>query len=83
MCGALKDAAWFDNTNAEASQLRDMCNREALRDLTEFLSKHTNGVGELQPPDHRSLLSVLSKVNCIPFPHSDFGFYKSHTSEAI
>ena len=46
-CGALKDAAWFDNSNAEAVALRDMVNRMALEDMAAFLEEHHNGVGKL------------------------------------
>ena len=44
-CGALKDAAWFDNTNEEGVRLRDQCNKLALADLVTFLEENKNAVG--------------------------------------
>eukprot|EP01041_Mallomonas_annulata_P001059 gene1059-2075_t len=44
ICGALKDAQWFDSTNEEASELRNQCNTTAIHDMVEFLSLHANGV---------------------------------------
>ena len=45
ICGAIKDATWFDNTNSEGVAMRDMCNKRVLEDAFEFLEKHHNGVG--------------------------------------
>ena len=45
ICGAINDAAWFDNTNEEGVGMRDMCNKQVLEDVFEFLEKHHNGVG--------------------------------------
>ena len=45
ICGAIKDAAWFDITNEEGVAMRDMCNKRVLEDAFNFLEEHHNGVG--------------------------------------
>jgi 6-phosphofructo-2-kinase len=47
ICGALKDAEWFDPANEEASHLRDDCQTAAINDMIQFLNLHSNGVAIL------------------------------------
>jgi hypothetical protein len=44
MCGTMKDAEWFDPSNAEATVLRNECHQSALKDMVQFLSAHDSGV---------------------------------------
>ncbi len=69
ICGALKDAEWFDPANEEASHLRDDCQTAAINDMIQFLNLHSNGVAILDSTnstlDRRSRLvnMVLSEKN--------------------
>lgn len=47
LCGAMKDADWFDVSNEEANQKRDECHQLAINDMVDFLNLHPNGVAIL------------------------------------
>ncbi len=54
ICGALKDADWFDPVNKEASVLRDQCQTAAVNDMIDFLNLHSNGVAILDSTNSTS-----------------------------
>eukprot|EP01038_Epipyxis_sp_PR26KG_P012621 gene12621-16924_t len=65
MCGALKDAEWFDPTNAEAVQLRKDCNDKVLEDMIAFLHIHSNGIAILDStnPTHERRMHLVSRMH--------------------
>ncbi len=44
MCGAMKDAEWFDPSNAEALNMRFECNKAAIDDMLKYLSSQQSAV---------------------------------------
>jgi hypothetical protein len=44
LCGALKDSDWFDPENEEAKRYRLEAAKEAIKDMTLFMSQNSNGV---------------------------------------
>lgn len=42
--GAMKDAEWFDQNNAEAKSVRDQCQAAAIQDMSNFFREFQNGV---------------------------------------
>lgn len=44
MCGAMKEAEFFDPNNKEAVAKRDECNRAAIKDMVHFLETHDSAV---------------------------------------
>lgn len=65
ICGALKDAEWFDPSNVEASNLRDECQMAAVADMTDFLNRHPNGVAILDSTNstHEKRAKLLNMVS--------------------
>jgi hypothetical protein len=47
ICGAIKDADWFDDNNEEAFKWRMICNEQALSDCNDFLENLKCGVAIL------------------------------------
>lgn len=50
--GGMKDADWFDPTNAEACDIRQRCNELAIRDMIDFLNQHQNVVVIMDSTNH-------------------------------
>ena len=65
ICGALKDADWFDSTNTEAAALRSLVNETAINDMMNFLESHINGVVILDStnPTRERRRKLFEKVN--------------------
>lgn len=64
MCGALKDADWFNDNNTEGVAWREKCNQAALSDMTEYLRNISMGVAILDASNgtHAKRLKVLQMV---------------------
>ena len=64
MCGAIKDADWFNDGNLEAVEWRNRCNFQALSDCMEFLQNVSFGVAILDGTHgtHVKRLKVLQSV---------------------
>lgn len=64
MCGGLKDAEWFDQSNEDALILRNQCNQAAIRDMVMFLSECDNGVAILDStnPTHIRRVNLKTAV---------------------
>lgn len=64
ICGAIKDAEWFDSNNVEANKWRSICNEKASDDLREFLLEHSNGIGILDGtnPTHKRRFELIKKL---------------------
>lgn len=71
MCGALKDADWFDISNLEAKKLREEVNKAALKDALVFLQNHENGLVMLDStnPTHTRRLNIVREVIAIILSH--------------
>jgi hypothetical protein len=64
MCGALKDADWFDESNEEGVAWREKCNQTALSDMVEYLRNLSMGVAILDGTNgsHAKRLRILQMV---------------------
>lgn len=64
MCGALKDADWFNENNAEGVAWREKCNQAALSDMSEYLRNLSMGVAILDASNgtHAKRLNILQMV---------------------
>jgi hypothetical protein len=64
MCGALKDADWFNDSNEEGVEWRNKCNQAALSDMSEYLHNVTMGVAILDATNgsHEKRLTILQMV---------------------
>jgi hypothetical protein len=65
MCGALKDADWFNENNAEGVAWREKCNHAALSDMVEYLRNLSMGVAILDATNgtHEKRLRILQMVS--------------------
>jgi predicted kinase len=52
VCGALKDAEWFNPENIEATQLRHECNKMAIDDMVSYLNSSSQGVVIFDATNH-------------------------------
>lgn len=71
MCGALKDAEWFDPNNADALALRNECNKAAICDMASFIASHNNCVAILDStnPTHERRAYLMKMVSIPLFIH--------------
>lgn len=74
ICGALKDAEWFDPANAESAHLRDECQTAAANDMIQFLNLHSNGVAILD-----STNSTVDRRSRLANMVTTFSFHLFHT----
>lgn len=67
LCGALKDADWFDPENEEAQHFREEAQHLALKDMATFLAQHSNGVAIIDAINetHHKRQAVVDEVNYI------------------
>jgi hypothetical protein len=65
ICGGLKDAEWFDPTNAEGLEMRTLCNRTAIRDMVEFMNEHPTAISILDStnPTHIRRVYLQQQVS--------------------
>jgi hypothetical protein len=65
MCGALKDADWFDENNEEGVAWREKCNQAALSDMVEYMRNLSMGVAILDGTNgsHAKRLRILQMVS--------------------
>ena len=70
MCGALKDADWFNENNTEGVAWREKCNQAALSDMSEYLRNISMGVAILDASNgsHSKRLRILQLVG-FPLDH--------------
>jgi len=64
MCGAIKDADWFNDKNSEAMAWRLKCNQAALSDMVEFLENVSFGVAILDGTNgtHEKRLNICQMM---------------------
>jgi broad specificity phosphatase PhoE len=64
MCGALKDAEWFDPSNAEAQEKREACNKQCIVDMIKFFTENSTGVAIVDStnPTHARRMELVTKM---------------------
>lgn len=62
--GAISGAEWFDATNVEAQNKRDLCNAKCVEDMVAFLRENPNGVAILDATNatHARRAYLVSEV---------------------
>lgn len=67
VCGSGKDADWFDPSNAEGLEMRNLCNKTAIEDMIEFMNGNATAISILDSTNatHQRRVYLQKKVMCL------------------